>query len=600
MRRRISSQIPGSYTNRIISANYHALLALLLLFGMVIVSSSCARSDVQEESSPPVVHGETDIWFDDINADQMLSPVAGELIARYVTNRIFEGAGDEEALGTLLDDKALRIVFISLSDGNSTSKVFMGRGKGVIEAVEDALFELDALQQGAFLVKHVKIDIVQSAYNTSVADPRVSLDETYERDLFGLAFDHQTGLAYLPGEILGHTLIDSDRHLRFDNMADYAAISQKPVDEIQNLSSASDLDITRFSSISYYSDGEEIIGLYRNHRFFGQLDPKDLLSAAISGANYLKESVGPDGKFVYSYFPKSDTEKDDYNILRHAGTIYAMLEVYEYTQDPELLVSIEHAIEYLLTTAQTCGDGNEAATCIVEEGESKLGGNGLTIVALAKYTELTGNEEYYPLMTSLANWILSVQNDAGEFTVHKLDHETGVAADFTSDYYPGEALLALMRLYALDGDPTWLEAADKGAEWLITVRDGEAPDYPFSTLPSPPAGYTWNAMKEAAQTDPELQERVDLFLHRVPQELYNVREDPDGYDNLIDDPNHQEILDELRQMLANEMYMTDDDDNLSEFESLYGVTGEEIVTGCMDPQNELLCSHNQKLNLYWF
>jgi hypothetical protein len=187
--------------------------------------------------------------------------------------------------------------------------------------------------------------------------------------------------------------------------------------------------------------------------------------------------VGEDGKFVYIYYPKSGSQPDDYNILRHAGTIYAMLEVHELTGDQDLLEAAERAIGYLVNTAQPCTiEGPEVEDqehlCIVEAGEVKLGGNALAIIALAKYSELTGNQAHYPLMVALGNWMRAVQGADGEFKVHLLEYASGEASSFRSDYYPGEALLALNQLYALDGDPAWLDAAEAGAEWLITVRDG--------------------------------------------------------------------------------------------------------------------------------
>jgi len=38
-------------------------------------------------------------------------------------------------------------------------------------------------------------------------------------------------------------------------------------------------------------------------------------------------------------------------------------------------------------------------------------------------------------------------------------------------YYPGEAMLGLLRLYALDPDPTYIAIARRGADYLINVRD---------------------------------------------------------------------------------------------------------------------------------
>ena len=93
------------------------------------------------------------------------------------------------------------------------------------------------------------------------------------------------------------------------------------------------------------------------------------------------------------------------------------------------------------------------------------------------------------------------------------------------------------------------------------------------------SGPTWATMIEVGRTDAAIQERVDLFLDRVPEELYAYRTDPDGLINLIDDPDYADILAELRQELANEMYMTRDS-LLRQFEQEFGIRGLEIVVGC--------------------
>ncbi len=75
--------------------------------------------------------------------------------------------------------------------------------------------------------------------------------------------------------------------------------------------------------------------------------PDELLSSAINGGDYLIEAVKQDGRFVYAYLPKTDSESESYNILRHAGTIYAMADLYTETGDPLLLDAIERAVAYL-------------------------------------------------------------------------------------------------------------------------------------------------------------------------------------------------------------------------------------------------------------
>jgi len=69
---------------------------------------------------------------------------------------------------------------------------------------------------------------------------------------------------------------------------------------------------------------------------------------------------------------------------------------------------------------------------------------------------------------------------------------------------------------------------------------------------------TYRRMKELAKTDEAMAARVELFDHRVPEELYDVEKDPDSLKNLIDDPTYQAEADRLRKILLDWMVETDD------------------------------------------
>lgn len=72
------------------------------------------------------------------------------------------------------------------------------------------------------------------------------------------------------------------------------------------------------------------------------------------------------------------------------------------------------------------------------------------------------------------------------------------------------------------------------------------------------AGRTMRAMQEAALSDPCVAARVDLFLHRVPEEFYDFEHDPNALRNLIDDHRYKAELKDLQAQLETWMETTDD------------------------------------------
>ena len=69
---------------------------------------------------------------------------------------------------------------------------------------------------------------------------------------------------------------------------------------------------------------------------------------------------------------------------------------------------------------------------------------------------------------------------------------------------------------------------------------------------------TYKRMQELASTSEQISERLDLFEHRVVEELYDVQEDPDCLINLIDSKEHHSALEKLRAQLKTWMHDTDD------------------------------------------
>ncbi len=65
-------------------------------------------------------------------------------------------------------------------------------------------------------------------------------------------------------------------------------------------------------------------------------------------------------------------------------------------------------------------------------------------------------------------------------------------------------------------------------------------------------------MQALAKTDPKMAARLDLFDHRVPEELYNYATDADALANLINQPAHRAQQDRLTKALEAWMVKTGD------------------------------------------
>lgn len=66
------------------------------------------------------------------------------------------------------------------------------------------------------------------------------------------------------------------------------------------------------------------------------------------------------------------------------------------------------------------------------------------------------------------------------------------------------------------------------------------------------------AMQNAAKTNPDIATRIDLFRYRVPEEFYNLKNDPDCRHNLIERPELQPTIKLLQAELVAHMTRTDD------------------------------------------
>ncbi len=258
-----------------------------------------------------------------------------------------------------------------------------------------------------------------------------------------------------------------------------------------------------------------LIGAARTPLRAGETPPSTAeVDAAIDlAANYLRANLAPSGRFAYErYLNPHRRPTGEYNLLRHAGTIYALGMAYARENDAPTLAAMTRAGGWLTSEALGPVPTVPKALAIwtrprrqgvpTYRGEpyAKLGGAALALIAYVRLHEEQTGVTRLEDCRALAKFILSMQKDDGGF-VSKYYLRRGPDDSWTSLYYPGEAMLALMRLYAHDPDPAWLNCAARGMACLARTRadDEEVPaDHwallatrellrKYDALPEPPA-----------------------------------------------------------------------------------------------------------------
>ena len=86
------------------------------------------------------------------------------------------------------------------------------------------------------------------------------------------------------------------------------------------------------------------------------------------------------------------------------------------------------------------------------------------------------------------------------------------------------------------------------------------------------SGLSFKAMQTAGAADQDIADRVELLVHRVPEELYDFSADPDALHNLIDDPKYAEQKKSMRAELLAWMEKTADP-LLEKFRAICQVAG---------------------------
>lgn len=378
------------------------------------------------------------------------------------------------------------VLFFSATNGTERAKVITVRDERFAVAWEKAT---QALRQVCPDARWLRLDWVTGTQRMTFRNLRRELAKT-KRNYFrlGIALDERLECAFLEAELNANAMLYggnkiSHAILNEQNFRRYARIRHG----LEEVDFSPRRNVWLFSTDALFVSADEqapvaLHGSGRNvgRRNVGSLDVPTLDSIISAGGAYLAAQIEDNGRFIYGVHPCFDRSISAYNNLRHASSLYALLETWELTRDEAQLAGIERALGYLTEEAirTVTREGVEMAFLVEGNGEIKLGGNGVCLLALVKYSEIFETNRYYALLQKLALGILAMQDaETGSFD-HVLEYPSlEVKEAFRIIYYEGEAAFGLMRLYGLTGDPRWLEAVERAFEHFITKEHWKAHDH---------------------------------------------------------------------------------------------------------------------------
>jgi hypothetical protein len=196
-----------------------------------------------------------------------------------------------------------------------------------------------------------------------------------------------------------------------------------------------------------------------------KLDVPTIHTAFKSGADWLLANFDANTKmFKYEYYAARDQWRNNrYNIIRHGLATLTLIQAYELYKDERFLDAAELAIEWVMELSEWEGDMAYFAHKRFDP-QYKLGGAGVMLQAMCEFVRSRPMPAWDKMMRGYGNFIVRLQEENGHYkSFYTKPGQKEIDREVT--IYPGEASLALVRLYKLTGDKKYLDTVDKAFQY---------------------------------------------------------------------------------------------------------------------------------------
>lgn len=364
--------------------------------------------------------------------------------------------------------EAGQAVFLSVCNTAERASVFCGTGADLNSAWRDADARVkEFLKNSNYDPVWVKADVVTSSdilqEEELIREVRKARHEFYR---YGVAFDRNFQTALLEAEMNGAKIYDYENGgIDGESLNRYLKkAGRSPLEALPEL-------YTIFQCAGWFCDETNTVyRLSTDELDYGRrmetVDADYARELIMNASDFLVDQIQEDGSFIYGIYPRFDNEIDNYNIVRHASTLWSLICRYRMEPDEELAEKIDRTIGYMLTQVVYDSEG-KAYLYEEKDGEIKLGGCGVAVVALTEYMDVFHEDKYTEVCCALGEGILSMLDQTTGEYYHVLNRDFTRKEKLRTVYYDGEATFALCRLYSLTRNPIWLDAAQSAVSHFI-------------------------------------------------------------------------------------------------------------------------------------
>jgi len=204
------------------------------------------------------------------------------------------------------------------------------------------------------------------------------------------------------------------------------------------------------------------VAVWRLVRLLPKENARERLEGSIvRQGKWFAKNQTEEGDFVYERISASGEVKEGHNMVRQAGALYGLGQLYAHTKDPEVAATIEKGLGYFREITATM---SAEASAITYNEVTNTNTTALLVLGLVEYLEVdealqtTENLEY---LVRLSNYLVSTQTSTGAYI------NTYKPTPSESDYNNGETMYALIRSYRLTRKQPYLLSVKRMANYAI-------------------------------------------------------------------------------------------------------------------------------------